>query len=414
MTDTHVTDFAARLALHNAGREQERLRRKYRAMAESPFVFLRGTCRLFYERAAEVGLVPGDGPRAWLCGDLHLENFGTYITGDGVTTNGSDGRIVFDVNDFDEAALAPYSLDVLRLATSVLVASQSNGQPPQTANEAAHRVVIHYLAELSSAQPRTLDFRAAKGAIRDLMEELRQRDGRKFLSKRVIEIDKRLKLKTDSDKALPLDAAGQRAIAAMLSGLTPPPQYPRAFEYLDAARRVAGTGSLGIPRDVVLTEGQGLPGKPWLLDVKAARPSAALAVAGPQPAFASEAERVVAVQTHFQAESPALLQAVLVGGEAYIFKQLQPSADKLDIEAIAKDADAFTETIDTMAHLAAWGHLRAAGYNGAASATALATAANTADAAGDIERRAKELAAITRSDYAKYRRVLDAGLLPVK
>ena len=414
MTDKHVTDFAARLALHNAGREQERLRRKYRAMAESPFVFLRGTCRLFYERAAEVGLVPGDGPRAWLCGDLHLENFGTYITGDGVTTNGSDGRIVFDVNDFDEAALAPFSLDVLRLATSVLVASHDNGQSPHTANEAAHRVVIHYLAELSSAKPRTLDFRAAKGAIRELMDELRQRDGRKFLSKRVVEVDKRLTLKTDGDKALPLDADGKRAIAAMLSGLTPPPQYPRAFAYVDAARRIAGTGSLGIPRDVVLTEGQGLPGKPWLLDVKAARPSAALAVAGPQPAFASEAQRVVAVQTRFQAEAPALLQAVLVGGEAYIFKQLQPSADKLDIEAVAKDADAFTDTIDTMAHLAAWGHLRSAGYNGAASAAALAMAANTADAAGEIERRAKELAAITRSDFAKYRRVLDAGLLPVK
>ncbi len=441
MTDKTVAEFAALMTAHNADRELERLRLKYVAMAKSPFVFLRGTSRLFYERVGHLGVGPTSGPRAWQCGDLHLENFGTYVTGNGLAGNSQSdagqagdrvgvvtradqggggphrhsgpGRIVFDVNDFDEAVLAPFSLDILRLATSVLVAAETNGQSDKAAGEAVRRVVMTYLVELSSAQPRTLDVGAARGAIKDMMGELRQRDTRRFLAKRIVDNDGQLSLNIDGQKALPLDIAAKRAIATMLAGLEPPPDYPRAFAFVDAARRIAGTGSLGIARNVVLTEGQGLPETPWLLDIKAARPSAALTVAGPQPSYANEAERVVCVQTRFQAEPPALLQAVWVGSEAHIYKQLQPSADKLDIEAVVRDAGVFTETIDAMARLAAWGHLRAAGVDGAASARELAAAANANGICTDIVRLATELAAMTVSDFKLYRRVLEADLLPL-
>ena len=82
----------------NAGRDSERLTMKYHNMRRDAFVFLRGTCHLFYARLPSHTLFQR-APLAWCCGDMHLENFGSYK---------ADNRLVyFDINDFDEAALAP-------------------------------------------------------------------------------------------------------------------------------------------------------------------------------------------------------------------------------------------------------------------------------------------------------------------
>ena len=89
------------------------IRRKYRKMAADPFAFYRGSAPLFYADAAE-----RDDPwadertgRVWIQGDLHAENFGTYMDG--------EGHLVFDVNDFDEAYLGHFTWDLQRLVASV-------------------------------------------------------------------------------------------------------------------------------------------------------------------------------------------------------------------------------------------------------------------------------------------------------
>jgi uncharacterized protein (DUF2252 family) len=61
----------------NSGRDPQLLAIKYRKMRESTFAFLRGTCHLFYDRLAQEDIFK-DLPLVWSCGDLHLENFGTY------------------------------------------------------------------------------------------------------------------------------------------------------------------------------------------------------------------------------------------------------------------------------------------------------------------------------------------------
>src|SRR5450756_1003768 len=94
----------------NAGRDPERLALKYRAMRASPFAFLRGTCHLFYDELAAASL-PAGAPLVWACGDLHLENFGSY--------KGDNRLVYFDLNDFDEAALAPCTWDLVRFLCSV-------------------------------------------------------------------------------------------------------------------------------------------------------------------------------------------------------------------------------------------------------------------------------------------------------
>ena len=109
-------DFVSQIQSFNAGRDPERLAMKYRAMRASPFAFLRGTCHLFYDRLPRGGVFKL-APLAWVCGDLHLENFGSY--------KGDNRLVYFDVNDFDESALAPASWDLVRFLTSLRVAADS-------------------------------------------------------------------------------------------------------------------------------------------------------------------------------------------------------------------------------------------------------------------------------------------------
>ncbi len=99
---------------YNAGRDPERLAIKYRAMRDDPFTFLRGTCHLFYAQLPSARVLH-NAPHAWLCGDAHLENFGSY--------KGDNRLVYFDLNDFDEAALAPVSWDIVRLVASLHVAA---------------------------------------------------------------------------------------------------------------------------------------------------------------------------------------------------------------------------------------------------------------------------------------------------
>jgi uncharacterized protein (DUF2252 family) len=88
-------------------------RRKFRKMAQDPFSFYRGSACLFYADVAEIDDRYADErtSRVWIHGDLHAENYGTYINAAGV--------LVFDVNDFDEAYLGHFSWDLKRMAASL-------------------------------------------------------------------------------------------------------------------------------------------------------------------------------------------------------------------------------------------------------------------------------------------------------
>src|SRR5262249_46556841 len=92
------------------------LRRKHERMKEGPFVFLRGT---FYRWADGFPIVcakVADAPRLMAIGDLHVENFGTW--------RDREGRLIWGINDLDEAAVLPYTNDLVRLATSAALASR--------------------------------------------------------------------------------------------------------------------------------------------------------------------------------------------------------------------------------------------------------------------------------------------------
>ncbi len=91
------------------------LRLKHRHMAESPFPFLRATFYRWMQIWPRVCPDLAKAPKVLAVGDLHVENFGTW--------RDIEGRLVWGVNDFDEAAELPYALDLVRLATSAVIAS---------------------------------------------------------------------------------------------------------------------------------------------------------------------------------------------------------------------------------------------------------------------------------------------------
>jgi uncharacterized protein (DUF2252 family) len=90
------------------------VRHKHKRMRKNPFVFLRATYFRWAKQSGEWCPDVMDAPKVLAVGDLHLENFGTW--------RDADGRLVWGVNDFDEAAVMPYTLDLVRLVASIQLA----------------------------------------------------------------------------------------------------------------------------------------------------------------------------------------------------------------------------------------------------------------------------------------------------
>ena len=88
---------------------------KHRAMAGLPFEFLRATCYRWAQRWPGTCAALARAPAVLAVGDLHIENFGTW--------RDRDGRLIWGINDFDEAARLPYTSDLVRLATSAVLAA---------------------------------------------------------------------------------------------------------------------------------------------------------------------------------------------------------------------------------------------------------------------------------------------------
>src|SRR5215470_11302474 len=90
---------------------------KHEQMSESPFAFMRATFYRWLQIWKELCKVEAEAPRLLAVGDLHIENFGTW--------RDAEGRLIWGVNDFDECHLLPYTNDLVRLATSALLAIES-------------------------------------------------------------------------------------------------------------------------------------------------------------------------------------------------------------------------------------------------------------------------------------------------
>ena len=210
---------------------------KHAKMAQGPFPFLRATYWRWAETILELCPELAGAPQVLAVGDIHLENYGTW--------RDDDGRLIWGVNDFDEAADMPYALDLVRLGTSAAI-----GCPhlDSTADIAAN-ILRGYAAGLADPHPIILDHDYA--LLRKLVS-VPNRERQHFWAK----------------------------IAALKATKTPPPErYEQALMRampdkglaIRYFRRTAGAGSLGRPRFVGLAQWRGAP---IVREAKAALPSA--------------------------------------------------------------------------------------------------------------------------------------------
>jgi uncharacterized protein (DUF2252 family) len=212
------------------------LARKHKRMRGDTFSFLRATYWRWAETVLDVCADAAGAPSVLAVGDIHLENFGTW--------RDADGRLAWGVNDFDEAAQMPYVLDLVRLATSAVLAAELSGRTPRDLCKA---ILKGYRRGLSAPQALILD-----------------RDQAWLRERLVVSEKRRARFWDKIDAARPeaMPARYRRAVAAAM------PEARLAFR---SARRTAGCGSLGLPRWIGVAQWRGAP---VVREAKALLPSA--------------------------------------------------------------------------------------------------------------------------------------------
>ncbi|HAX74595.1 MAG TPA: DUF2252 domain-containing protein [Cyanobacteria bacterium UBA11372] len=398
-----ASNVIERIYQFNENRDAELVKIKYERMRADVFTFFRGTCHLFYQDWPQDSPL-NQAPPVWNCGDLHLQNFGTY--------KGDNRLVYFDINDFDEAVLAPCTWDVTRLVTSIIVASHTLKLDESQALCLCNEFLDTYAKTLEKGQARTVHKDTAKGMVKEHFETIEKRNRKDFLDKRTeVKAGKRRFITNGVRVASPQGNRFRKCpdeqrekIIILLDEWAAKQGKLEFFYVLDVALRIAGTGSLGIPRYAVLIEGKGSPDNNYILDIKQSRSSSLEPYAIPQPKWESEAERIVTIEQRMQGTPAALLTAVLLEDKYYVMRELQPIQDKIDLAEWNGKLKRLEKVLKTMAKVTAWDQLRSGGRQGSAIADDLIAFASTPpfDWKNAILDYAKRYADQVEADYAAF------------
>jgi len=323
-------------------------RRKFRKMASEPFAFYRGSACLFYADMAEDADPWSDErtSRVWIQGDLHAENFGTYMD--------SSGTLVFDVNDFDEAYLGCFTWDLKRLAASVALMAWSKAISD---DDIAHliRTYLHAyvhqvrsFAENPGDEGVRLQLDSTEGKLRDvlLQARLRTRTGLLSTMTKVEDYERQFSHGAGVRELSPAEQA--TAMAAFESYLDSIPAgkrfAPATYRVKDVVGRSGfGIGSAGLPAYNVLVEGhtQALEND-VVLSMKQGNvpaPSRIVDEARLRGYFRNEGHRTAVSQRALQAHADPWLGHTSLGGKGFVVSELSPYVCDLDWSEVTEPAD---------------------------------------------------------------------------
>jgi hypothetical protein len=275
------------------------LRLKHQRMREDVFCFLRAT---YYRWAAVYPRVcpeAAQAPALLAVGDLHVENFGTW--------RDAEGRLIWGVNDFDEAAAMPFTNDLVRLVTSALLAADASHL--KVAPKDAAEAVLDGYREALAAGGRPMVLAESHAALHHMAVH-RLKDPAAFW-------DKLTSLPALRHK-IPGKAA--RALAKML----PEPKLPCRYVH-----RVAGLGSLGRERYVVL-----VPWRGGLLarEAKSLAPSAYLWARGDGDRRALRYQEIL--DQAVRCPDPFLRPK-----RRWLIRRLSPDCSRLELSALPQERD---------------------------------------------------------------------------
>jgi Uncharacterized protein conserved in bacteria (DUF2252) len=299
MTIQQATQDYERWLAHFTEIVPEDLAAKHQKMAPTVFPFLRATffrwTQLFSRQCKNLS----GSPLVLAVGDLHVENFGTW--------RDAEGRLVWGINDFDDAWRLPYTNDLVRLASSAHLAV-ADGHLKINAEEASESILSGYREGLE-ASGRSFVLAEHSKALREMVS-VRFNDPQRFWEK----LDGLPTSKGD---------VPSRAVKA-LSNLLPKPDLPRRIVH-----RVAGLGSLGRQRFVAIAEWQ---------DGRIAREAKALAPSAAQWAHGGEGEQKVLYQTALDHAVRSVDPWVKVR-RRWIVRRLAPDCSRIELGDLPQERD---------------------------------------------------------------------------
>ena len=366
---------------------------KYERMACSPFGFFRGAVPVM---ASDLSLGANTGIYTQLCGDAHVRNLGAFAA--------PDGRLVFDLNDFDETIPGPFEWDVKRMATSLILAGREAGAKNGPCREAAYAFLAAYRAqmhtfarmpviELARYQVHRLQNVKPISSILRLAERATPQHNLDTLTLRASQVRPRQTLPATSELA-PRTAASPSAARIFKSS---PPDLTRIHgalarsildslatyaETLEPARRhflaqyapidiafkVVGAGSVGLRDYCIYMQGNGVR-DPLFLQVKEEVDSGYAPYLGGQGEPQHQGRRVVNGQRAMQFQSDPFLGWTTIEGRNFLVRQLNDHKASVALDQLKSAA--LLEYAAVCGEVLARGHARAgdpcviAGYIGA-------------------------------------------------
>jgi uncharacterized protein (DUF2252 family) len=364
------------LVAQNIGRLSELVPLRFARMLADPFSFYRGSAAVM---AADLAASPSSGIEIMCCGDAHVSNFGMYAA--------PHRSIVFDLNDFDEAAVAPAEWDVKRLITSAIIGGRQAGYPTKAIRRCVEQALAGYQASLEAmleemnvldryylrVEPEHYTGQVSKGlqrVIQKTISRARTRTSARVF-KQLTEIgpDGTPRLReappvlqhVDEETEAPLVDAVQEYLAAVPTDVA---LLLSHFRITDVALRVVGVGSVGTRCYLVILVGP--HGTPLILQIKEATRSVLDEYGGwAQPeslTAAVEAKgqgvRVVDGQLILQAMSDVFLGTTRKDGRDYYVRQFHDMKGSVDIEGMS--ASTFGEYVVACAVLLARAHSQSA------------------------------------------------------
>jgi uncharacterized protein (DUF2252 family) len=236
-------------------------RRKFRKMAQDPFSFYRGSACLFYADVAEMEDRYADErtSRVWIQGDLHAENYGTYLNDAGI--------IVFDVNDFDEAYLGHFTWDLKRMAASLALLGFTKALSDDTIRELIEAYAAAYADQVETFhhggddEEFRLTLENTEGALRLVLQEARLKTRWQALDKTTAVEDHERVFKDGPGVRRLDDDEREEVLASYESYLDTIPEQKRqhsvSYHVKDVVGRAGfGIGSAGLPAYNMLVEGR--------------------------------------------------------------------------------------------------------------------------------------------------------------
>jgi uncharacterized protein (DUF2252 family) len=364
------------LVAQNAGRLPELVPLRFARMLADPFSFYRGSAAVM---AADLAASPSSGIEVMCCGDAHVSNFGLYAA--------PHRSIVFDLNDFDEAAVAPAEWDVKRLITSAIIGGRHAGYPTKAIERAVEQALVSYRTSLQTVletmdvleryylrvEPERYAGEVSKGLLRVIRQTTSQARTRTSarVFKQITEIgrDGTLRLResppvlqhVDEETEASLIESIEEYLAAVPTDVA---LLLSHFRMADLALRVVGVGSVGTRCYLVVLLGP--EGAPLILQIKEATRSVLEEYGGwCQPdslTAAVEAKgqgvRVIDGQRILQAMSDVFLGTTRKDGRDYYVRQFHDMKGTIDTEGMS--ASTFGEYVIACARLLARAHSQSA------------------------------------------------------